>query len=54
MKKAMEQHQEDVKKAIKIHKLNERLAVQNLELKERIDQLQHEFDTNQGLFILIS
>lgn len=35
----MEKHQEDVKKALKIHKANEKLAKQNFQLKSEIKAL---------------
>jgi hypothetical protein len=35
-KQNMEKHQEEVKKALKIHKANEKLAKQNYQLKEQI------------------
>lgn len=38
-KKNMEKHQEEVKKALKIHKANEKLAKQNYQLKEQIKVL---------------
>jgi len=49
MKKAMEQHQDDVKKAIKIHKANERLAKQNLQFKEQVKRLSEELEQLQGM-----
>lgn len=35
----MEKHQEDVKKAFKIHKANEKLAKQNFQLKNELKAL---------------
>ena len=48
----MEQHQDDVKKAIKIHKANERLAKQNLQFKEQIKHLSEELEQLQGMAYL--
>lgn len=39
-KQAVSKHQEDVKKAIKIHKANEKLAQQNVALKKDLEQYQ--------------
>lgn len=39
-KQAIDKHQEDVKKAIKIHKANERLAQQNVGLKKELERFQ--------------
>lgn len=38
-KKNMEKHQEEVKKALKIHKANEKLAKHNYQLKEQVKAL---------------
>jgi len=44
-KQSMEKHHDDVKKAIKIHKANEKLAKQNLKLKNDLKELQNRYSS---------
>lgn len=44
-KKSVEKHQNDVKKALKIHKANEVLAKQNLQLKNDMKDLKEQIES---------
>ena len=48
-KQAINKHQKDVEKAIKIHKANENLAQQNVALKKEIDQFKAGILNNQQI-----